>query len=149
MNSLHGSIDHGGDIRWQMLLWRGANRRCHHLRIGHGTGHLLDGHFHESLHRGPHLLGVRLLGATSWARTSVTLAMVNVTIFLATISVMSSTVPSIMTHGMAALMTSTNNVVRVTMTNFAACVTGSGESIVGNHGALRAFQVIIVEALQF
>jgi hypothetical protein len=87
------------------------------------------------------------LAQTSWARTSVTLTMVNVTISLATISVMSSTVPSITTHRMTALVTPTINVVRAAMTNLAACVTGAGESIVGNHGALRALRAIVFDAL--
>jgi hypothetical protein len=73
--------------------------------------------------------------------------MFNVMISLATINVMSSTVPSITTHGMKALVTSTINVVRAAMTNLAACVTGAGESIVGNHGALWAFWPIVVDAL--
>jgi hypothetical protein len=63
MKSLYGQIDHGGDIRWQVLPWRGANRLCHNLRIGHDAGHLLDCHVHGSLLRGPHLLGAHLLSA--------------------------------------------------------------------------------------
>jgi hypothetical protein len=47
-------------------------------------------------------------------------------------------VPSITMHGMTALVTSTINVARAAMTNLAACVTGAGESNVGNHDALRA-----------
>jgi hypothetical protein len=82
-----------------------------------------------------------------WARTSVTLTMVNVMIFLATISVMFSTVPSITTHGMTALVTFTINVVRAAMANLSACVTSAGESIVDNHGALWALRVIVVDAL--
>jgi hypothetical protein len=35
------------------------------------------------------------------------------------------------------------------MTNFAVCVTGADESIVGNHGAFLAFRAIVVDALQF
>jgi hypothetical protein len=81
---------------------------------------------------------VSFVARTSLARTSVTLTMVNVIISLANISVMYSTVPSITTHGMTALVTSTINVVRAAMTNLAACVTVANESIVGNHGALRA-----------
>jgi hypothetical protein len=73
--------------------------------------------------------------------------MVNVMISLATISVMSFTVPSITTHGMTALVTSTINVVRAAMNNLSACVTGAGESIVGNHGALRELWPIFVDAL--
>jgi hypothetical protein len=84
---------------------------------------------------------------TSFARTSVTLTMVNVMISLATISVISSTVPSITTHGMTALVTSAINVVRTAMTNLAACVTGASESIVSNHGALRALRPIVVDVL--
>jgi hypothetical protein len=48
---------------------------------------------------------------------------------------------------MTALVTSTINVVRDAMTNLAACVTGSGEFIVGNHGALRTLWPIVVDAL--
>jgi hypothetical protein len=73
--------------------------------------------------------------------------MVNVMIFWATISVMSSTVPSMSTHGMTALVTSTINVVRAAMTNLAVCVTGAGESIVGNNGAFRALWPAFVDAL--
>jgi hypothetical protein len=87
------------------------------------------------------------LARTSWARTSVTLTMVIVMVSLATISVMSSTAPSITTHGMTALVTLTINVVRAAMTNLAACVTGAGKSIVGNHGALRALWPIVADAL--
>jgi hypothetical protein len=65
------------------------------------------------------------LAHTSWARTSVTLTIFNVMISLATISVMFYTVPSITTHVMTALVTSTINVVRAEMTNLAACVTGA------------------------
>jgi hypothetical protein len=120
-----------------VLPWRGANRRCHHLRIGHDAGHLLDGHFHGSL----------LRALTSLARTSVTLTMVNVMISLETISVMSSAAPSITMHEMTALVTFTINVVRVAMTNLAACVTGAGKSIGGNHGALQALWPIVFDAL--
>jgi hypothetical protein len=89
---------------------------------------------------------VFFMARTSLARTSVTLTMVNVMISLATISVMSSTVSSITTHGMMALVTSTINVVRAAMTNLAACFTGAGESIVGNHGALREPWPIVADA---
>jgi hypothetical protein len=89
------------------------------------------------------------LARTSWARASLTLTMVNVMISLTTVSVMSCTVNSITTHGMTDLVTSTINVVRAAMNNLAACVTGAGESIVGNHGALRTFRAIVVDALQF
>jgi hypothetical protein len=87
------------------------------------------------------------LAHTSWARTSVSMTIVNVMISLANISVISSTVPSITTHGMTALVTSTINVVRAAMTNLAACVTGAGESIVGNHGTLWALWPIVVDTL--
>jgi hypothetical protein len=87
------------------------------------------------------------LARTSWERTSVTLTTVNVMISLATISVMFSTVLSITTHGMTALVTSTINVVRDAMKNLAACVTGADESIIGNHGALRALWPIVVDTL--
>jgi hypothetical protein len=73
--------------------------------------------------------------------------MVNVTISLATISVMSSTVSSITTHGMTTLVTSTINVVRASMINLAAYVTGADESIVGSHGALRALWPVVVDTL--
>jgi hypothetical protein len=63
MKNLYGQIDHHGDIRWQVLPWRGANRRCHHLRIGHDSGHLFNGHVHGSLLPGPHLLGASLFGS--------------------------------------------------------------------------------------
>jgi hypothetical protein len=86
------------------------------------------------------------VASTSLGRTSVTLTMVNVMMSLATISVMSSTVPSITTHGMTALVTSTINVIRAAMTNLSACVTGAGESIVDNYGALQAFWPIVVDA---
>jgi hypothetical protein len=75
--------------------------------------------------------------------------MVNATISLATISMMSSTVRSITTHGMTALVTFTINVVRAAMTNLATCFRGAGESIFGNYGALWALRAIVVDALQF
>jgi hypothetical protein len=130
-----------------VLPWRCANRRFHHLRIGHDTGHLLDVHVHGSLLRGSHSLARASLARTYGARTSVTLTMVNVMIALATISVISFTMPSITRHGMTVLVTSTINVVRAAMTNLAACVTGAGESIARNHGAHRALWPIGVDAL--
>jgi hypothetical protein len=89
------------------------------------------------------------LERASLARTSVTLTMVNATICLDTIRAMSSTVRSITTHWMEALLTSTFNVVRAAMSNLAACVTGAGESIVYNHGALCALRPIVIDALYF
>jgi hypothetical protein len=50
---------------------------------------------------------------------------------------------------MTALVTFTIIVVRAAMSNLVACVTGAGESIFYNHGALRAFRAIVVDALQF
>jgi hypothetical protein len=61
----------------------------------------------------------------------------------------STTVRSVTTHGMTDLVTFTINAVRAAMINLAACVTGAGESIVDNHGALRALRAIFVDALQF
>jgi hypothetical protein len=61
---------------------------------------------------------------------------------------MSSTVRLVKTHGMTAQVMSTINVVRAAMTNLAACVSGAGESTVGNHGALRVLWTIFVDALQ-
>jgi hypothetical protein len=37
--------------------------------------------------------------------------------------------------------------IRAAMTNLAACVTGAGEFIAGNHGALRALWPIVVDGL--
>jgi hypothetical protein len=50
---------------------------------------------------------------------------------------------------MTDLVTSTINVVRAAKAKLAACVTGAGESIVGNHGAIRALRAIVVDAFQF
>jgi hypothetical protein len=45
------------------MPWRGANRCCHHLRIGHDADHLLEGHVHRCVICDQHLLGAHLLGA--------------------------------------------------------------------------------------
>jgi hypothetical protein len=50
---------------------------------------------------------------------------------------------------MTSLVTLTVNVVRTEMTDLAICVTGAGESIAGNRGAIQALRANINDAFHF
>jgi hypothetical protein len=126
------------------LAWRQSSLPS--LRIGHDTGHLLDIHVHGRFLRGPHLLGARLLGAHllgahlrdldycqrddrlgDYQRDALHRALHNDAWDDGSGDVHDQCGPSCDDQP-------------------PACVTGAGESIVGNHGALRELWPIIVDA---